>query len=94
MSSVLKRIYQHTEVLVLNREEAVLVSGGNHDDLHDLFNRLHSYGPKIVVITDDQMAPMPVMVRIALRCHSTQIQPHRLSEQGQAMLLPAPSAQL
>jgi len=48
----LQAIYQRTEVLVLNREEAVLVSGGNHDDVHDLFNRLHALGPRTVVITD------------------------------------------
>jgi ribokinase len=28
------------------------VSGGNVHDLHDLFNRLHELGPKIVCITD------------------------------------------
>lgn len=48
----LKRIYQHTEVLMLNREEAVLVGGGNHEDIHDLINHLHALGPKIVVVTD------------------------------------------
>ena len=48
----LKRIYHRSEVLVLNREEAVTVGGGNHADLHDLFNHLHALGPKIVVITD------------------------------------------
>jgi len=48
----LKRIYQRSELLILNREEAVLVGGGNHADLHDLFNHLHALGPKIVVITD------------------------------------------
>lgn len=48
----LKDIYQRTEVLVLNREEAVLVGGGKHEDMHDLFNHLHALGPKIVVITD------------------------------------------
>jgi ribokinase len=48
----LKRIYERSEVLILNREEAALVSGGNHGDLHDLFNKLHALGPKIVVITD------------------------------------------
>ena len=47
----LKRIYARTEVLVLNREEAVLVSGGDYDNLHDLLDKLHSIGPKIVVIT-------------------------------------------
>lgn len=48
----LKRIYQRTEVLVLNREEAVLVGGGNHEDVHDLINKLHELGPRIVVVTD------------------------------------------
>jgi ribokinase len=48
----LKRVYQRSEVLVLNREEAVQVGGGNHGDVHDLLNRLHALGPKIVVITD------------------------------------------
>jgi len=48
----LARIYRRTEVLVLNREEAALVSGGDVNDLHDLFNRLHELGPKVVCITD------------------------------------------
>ena len=48
----LKRLYARTEVLVLNREEAVLVSGGDYDDVHGLLDKLHAFGPKIVVITD------------------------------------------
>ena len=48
----LARIYARTEVLMLNREEAVFVSGGTYDDIHDLMNRLHGLGVKIVVITD------------------------------------------
>jgi sugar/nucleoside kinase (ribokinase family) len=48
----LKRIYQRSELLVLNREEAVTVGGGNHEDVHDLINKLHELGPKIVVVTD------------------------------------------
>ncbi|HVV26186.1 MAG TPA: carbohydrate kinase family protein [Candidatus Saccharimonadales bacterium] len=48
----LKRIYERSEVLILNREEAVTVGGGNHADLHDLFNHLHALGPRVVVITD------------------------------------------
>ena len=48
----LKRLYARTEVLVLNREEAVEVSGGKYDDLHGMLDKLHSFGPKIVVITD------------------------------------------
>lgn len=48
----LKRIYKRAEVLILNREEAALVGGGNHNDVHDLINHLHALGPKIVVVTD------------------------------------------
>ncbi|HVX24529.1 MAG TPA: carbohydrate kinase family protein [Candidatus Saccharimonadales bacterium] len=48
----LHRIYTRTAVLILNREEAVTVGGGNHEDIHDLFNHLHALGPKVVVITD------------------------------------------
>jgi ribokinase len=48
----LKRIYERTEVIILNREEAAFVGGGKHDDIHDLFNNLHELGPKVVVITD------------------------------------------
>lgn len=48
----LSRIYARSEVLVLNREEAAFVGHGNRDDIHDLFNKLHALGPRIVVITD------------------------------------------
>lgn len=48
----LKRIYARTELFACNREEAVYITGGNYDDLHDLFDRLHGLGPKIVVISD------------------------------------------
>lgn len=48
----LKRIYARTEVLAVNREEAVAISGGAHDNLNGLFEALHRLGPKIVVISD------------------------------------------
>jgi sugar/nucleoside kinase (ribokinase family) len=48
----LKRIYARSEVVILNREEAVLVTGGDYNNIHDLMDRLHGYGVKIVVITD------------------------------------------
>lgn len=48
----LKRIYERTEVLAVNREEATKISGGNHTDIGELFDRLHSLGPKIVLISD------------------------------------------
>lgn len=48
----LRRIYKRTEVLILNREEAAFVSGGNRANIPDLFDRLHTLGPKTVIITD------------------------------------------
>lgn len=48
----LAKLYQRTELLLLNREEAAEVSGGNHEDIKDLFVKLHALGPQIVVITD------------------------------------------
>jgi sugar/nucleoside kinase (ribokinase family) len=48
----LQRIYRRSEVLILNREEAVLVTGGHYDDLHGLLDRMHHLGTKIAVITD------------------------------------------
>lgn len=48
----LKELYARTEVLVLNREEAVMVSSGTYDDVHGLIDKLHGLGPKTVIITD------------------------------------------
>lgn len=48
----LKRIYHRSEVLILNREEAVFVTGGDYHDLHNLLDRMHNLGAKIAVITD------------------------------------------
>jgi sugar/nucleoside kinase (ribokinase family) len=48
----LKHIYQRSEILAVNREEATTISGGNHSDIHDLLDRMHSLGPKIVLISD------------------------------------------
>ncbi|MEK7472146.1 MAG: carbohydrate kinase family protein [Patescibacteria group bacterium] len=48
----LKRLYQRTNLLFLNREEAVTVGGGKHEDLNDLFDKLHVLGPKTICITD------------------------------------------
>ncbi len=48
----LSGIYKQTDVLAVNREEAVLIAGGDHSNLNDLFDRLHALGPKIVVISD------------------------------------------
>lgn len=48
----MKGFYARSDVVILNREEAVTVTGGNHDDVQDLINKLHELGSKIVVITD------------------------------------------
>lgn len=48
----LSRIYKRSEVVILNREEAAFVSGGDAHNLHDLFDRMHALGPRIVCITD------------------------------------------
>lgn len=48
----LREVYKRTDVLVLNREEAAFVSGGNVHDIHDLMNRLHALGPMVVCVTD------------------------------------------
>lgn len=48
----LKRIYQRADALIVNREEAVIVTGGDHGNVHDLIDRLHALGAKIVCVTD------------------------------------------
>ncbi len=48
----LKDLYSRSEVMILNREEAVFVTGGEYDNLHDLMDRIHNLGCKIAVITD------------------------------------------
>lgn len=48
----MKHVYARSELVACNREEAVYITGGKYDDLHDLFDRLHELGPKIVLISD------------------------------------------
>jgi sugar/nucleoside kinase (ribokinase family) len=48
----LKKIYERSEVLAVNREEATTISGGDHGNIDDLFDKLHALGPKIVLISD------------------------------------------
>lgn len=48
----LKRIYQLSEILAVNREEATTISSGDHADINDLFDRLHALGPRIILISD------------------------------------------
>lgn len=48
----LKGLYEKAHMVVMNREEAMQVTGGSHEDLKKLADGLHALGPKIVVITD------------------------------------------
>lgn len=48
----MKHVYARAEIMACNREEAVYITGGKYEDLHDLFDRLHKLGPKIVLISD------------------------------------------
>jgi ribokinase len=48
----LGKLYARADVLVVNREEAVQITGGDYHDIHGLFNRLHEIGAKVVCITD------------------------------------------
>jgi sugar/nucleoside kinase (ribokinase family) len=48
----LKRIYARSEILAVNREEAAVVAGKQHEDVHQLLDEIHALGPKIVLISD------------------------------------------
>lgn len=48
----LRDIYGRSHIVIMNREEAMDVTGKSHDSVRDLANALHELGPKIVVITD------------------------------------------
>jgi sugar/nucleoside kinase (ribokinase family) len=48
----LHRLYEKTEVFAVNLQEAQIVTGKNSNDPVELMRILHSYGPKIVVVTD------------------------------------------
>lgn len=48
----LRELYKHAYLVVMNREEAMDVTGKGYDSLRDLANGLHELGPHIVVITD------------------------------------------
>jgi len=48
----LRAVYGRSHIVVMNREEAVDVTGRSYDSLQDLADGLHELGPDIVVITD------------------------------------------
>lgn len=48
----LAKMYAHTELFACNKEEAQFITALETDNIKKLFDKLHSYGPKIVLITD------------------------------------------
>lgn len=48
----LKELYAHTEVFVCNLEEAQIITSLNTRDVRELAERVMSFGPKVVLITD------------------------------------------
>lgn len=48
----LRDLYKRTHIIVLNREEAVDITGQSYDSIRGLANALHDLGPQKVVITD------------------------------------------
>jgi ribokinase len=48
----LHKLYARSEVVALNREEACMVFGANHEDIHDQLNKMHEAGIKIALVTD------------------------------------------
>lgn len=47
-----RALYEHAYLVVMNREEAMEVTGKGYDSIRELANGLHDLGPHIVVITD------------------------------------------
>jgi sugar/nucleoside kinase (ribokinase family) len=48
----LKKIYERAEILAVNREEAVMITGGDHENIHELLDKLHELGAKTVLMSD------------------------------------------
>lgn len=48
----MKHIYKRAEIVAVNREEAAEITGGSHANLHQLLDKMHELGPKVVVISD------------------------------------------
>lgn len=48
----LRAVYGRSHIVVMNREEAVDVSGRAYENLKELADGLHELGPEVVVITD------------------------------------------
>lgn len=51
-TDALRDVYRRTDLVVCNREEAVEIGGGDHENMEDILSCLHRLGPGIVVVTD------------------------------------------
>ncbi len=45
-------LYKRATIVIVNREEAADITGGDHENLRELMAKLHELGPEIVVVTD------------------------------------------
>jgi ribokinase len=45
-------LYKRSTIVIMNREEAVEVTGGDYENVRQLIERIHELGSEIVVITD------------------------------------------
>ena len=48
----LKELYKRSHIVVVNREEAMEITGKPHDSIGELTKGMHELGPHIVVVTD------------------------------------------
>lgn len=48
----LKDFYKRAEIVILNREEAVQVTGADHGDVPGILDAMHKLGIKVAVVTD------------------------------------------
>lgn len=46
------RLFKRADLIILNREEAMMLTGKGYDSIQDLANGLHERGAKVAVITD------------------------------------------
>lgn len=49
----LRRIYEHTDLFVVNVEEAQRILATDSRDIKDLMKKLASHGPKLIAVTDN-----------------------------------------
>jgi ribokinase len=78
----LKEVLSRTHLLVLNREEAILLAGNL--DIGELILKLQSFGPNIVVITDGKNGAYTVKGRSLLHVCASKMKPKETTGAGDA----------